>query len=457
MFRLQWFGPRAYGRGRPGLPGGQGRRLVVLGLVAAACLSQTGCQSGPFSPCGFVGRTTSRLMRPFSKCGSGCATGTCGEVVADGGCFPGGVATEAVVAPGISTAPPIVVPPASSTPSNVGSPDTQLDAIPSATPGPAPTSRSSGRVPPPANQKTSSTYETLRPDSSGRVRGESLARNFGSTPAPAPRSAQEVKQAAARGPADVDSDSVLDRLPPLDLPREVTERGITPPVAPAVEREKKAPAPSPATTSTPAAAPAAAAAAAGTAASQDAPAAGEAPGMAHFAVVDMRLAGGSVPTRAGLDWLADRGYKTIVDLREPSEASAGIISQAARRGVRYIALPAASKAIDRDQVSRFNFEIADNDARPLYFFDADGSRAGALWYIRRVALDRVERDVARREAEDIGLKDSEGWLAATNYLDALADPHAAVPATSSNATSAADPPPVTPAARPVASSASASS
>ncbi|WP_165225901.1 fused DSP-PTPase phosphatase/NAD kinase-like protein [Aquisphaera insulae] len=420
MFCLQWFGPRGHGRGRPGLPGGQGRRLVVLGFVAAACLIQSGCKSGPFSPCGFVGRTTSKV---FHRGSSPCGAAPCGtEVVSDGGCFPSAVPTETVVTPGAVVTPSVVVPPAS-TPSNVMSPDSQLEALPSATPGNAPQSRASGRIPPPNGGKTSSTYETLRPESSGRGRGENLAHTLLSTPVPASRPAQEVTQTANRGQDSADGDSVLDHMPPLDLPSEVTERGATPPVAPAAVREKKAQAPAPASTVNPAAAPAAAVNL--REAPDAAPGPGAAPGIAHFAVVDGRLAGGSVPTQAGLDWLADRGYRTLVDLREPSDANAVLITQAARRGLRYIALPSGTRAIDRDQVSRFNFEIADGDARPLYFFDSDGSRAGALWYVRRITLDRLDREVARREAEDIGLKGAEGWLAATNYVDGLATPPAA--------------------------------
>ena len=51
-------------------------------------------------------------------------------------------------------------------------------------------------------------------------------------------------------------------------------------------------------------------------------------------------------------------------------------------------------------------ELAMGEARPLYFFDSDGTRAGALWYIRRIAVDRVSNEIARREAENLGLNNS---------------------------------------------------
>ena len=87
-----------------------------------------------------------------------------------------------------------------------------------------------------------------------------------------------------------------------------------------------------------------------------------------------------------------------------------------RLGLRYIALPVTVKSIDKAHASRFNFELALSDARPLYFFDSDGTRAGALWYVRRISLDRVDSQIARREAEELGLNNAEYWLAVTRYL-----------------------------------------
>jgi len=145
--------------------------------------------------------------------------------------------------------------------------------------------------------------------------------------------------------------------------------------------------------------------------------AGGAPGIARFVAVDLKLAAGSVPSGAGLDWLTEKGYKTLVDLRGSSETDLPFIAEATRRGLRYIALPINLKSIDRGHVVRFNFELASAEARPLYFFDSDGTRAATLWYIRRIAVDRVNTDIARREAEDLGLKNPDYWAAARSYLE----------------------------------------
>ena len=147
------------------------------------------------------------------------------------------------------------------------------------------------------------------------------------------------------------------------------------------------------------------------------PAAGAGTGIARCAAVDPKLAGGSVPSVAGLGWLAEKGYRTVLDLRPSGEVAPAFIAEAAGRGLRYVALPVNLETLDPDRLARFQFELAAPEARPLFFFDADGSRAGALWYIRRVTVDRVDAQIARREAEEIGLKDQATWRLATTYVD----------------------------------------
>jgi protein tyrosine phosphatase (PTP) superfamily phosphohydrolase (DUF442 family) len=157
---------------------------------------------------------------------------------------------------------------------------------------------------------------------------------------------------------------------------------------------------------------------------EPAPSASVGPGMGRFVAVDLKLAGGGAPSTLGLQWLVEKGYRTRLDLREPSEVPSSFISEVTSRGLRYVALPMSLKTIDRDHVDRFYFEIAAGEARPLFFFDSNGNRAGALWYIRRIAIDRVDPQMARREAEELGLVDETAWTAATDYVAKIGLPHA---------------------------------
>ncbi|MFO0890407.1 MAG: hypothetical protein U0790_14850 [Isosphaeraceae bacterium] len=447
MFTMSSLLARGTPRGKPGLPGGRGRRLAVAAAFLAACLVQTGCRSGMSGQCGtsstgFLSRTAARLTRPFHRDKAAC----CGtEVVAADPCSSGGIPVEGMVtAPTVVPNAVITPAPQVGTPSTVAPMDTpsSLEPIspeirPESRPGPAP--GSTRRLPPATGSRNPASYDSLRPESrSSQSRSDNLAHTLISTPVPAARSAQD----SARSPGSAEADRTFDHLPPLDLPGEVTEKNTTPPVAPAAERKPQAPAPAgdPLSGRSPresdltltGASPAP---------GDPTSTAGPVPGISRFVTVDLKLAGGSVPSVAGLDWLADKGYKTLVDLRDSKETDVAFISEATRRGLRYIALPIGAGNLDREHVARFNYEVGPTDARPLYFFDSTGARAGALWYIRRLTVDQADGLIARREANDLGCGDGEEWLAATAYLDRLGKPRAG----NSPAASASNPAPSDPA------------
>ena len=289
-------------------------------------------------------------------------------------------------------------------------------------------------LPPREPRRTRATIALRTGDRLQRGRTANLASTLIATPVPSDRPAQGSSRTAPRNAAlqaDSQGESVLDHLPPLDLPNDVTEKSATPPVAPSTRRkpETSTPGPAPASDHLTGRSPRESElnlAAASQPEPEPASPAGGAPGIAQFAAVDLKLAGGSVPSQAGLDWLAEKGYRTLVDLRESSEASPSFIAEATSRGLRYIALPVSLKTLGKTQLDRYNFELAAGDARPLYFFDSKGARAGALWYIRRITTERISSQIAHREAEDLGLTAQDDWLSTTACLERLETPRGAV-------------------------------
>lgn len=129
---------------------------------------------------------------------------------------------------------------------------------------------------------------------------------------------------------------------------------------------------------------------------------GAAPGIKRFKAVDLKLAGGSFPNPDGLAWLAEKGYRTVLDLRDPSEVRSADSAAVNRQALRYVALPVTESSLNVETYKKFEAELARADARPLYFFDADGVRAAALWYIRRSVADLDDDNAARKEVQDIG-------------------------------------------------------
>ncbi len=393
MTTMRWFRAGATPRGTPKLRRALRRHPVVLLVLALAALCQTGCQTGPCgscSPCGTRIRDFSeRVFRPVRNVFHGV-----------GPCCGSGLGVEA--APGLPYGTPTVVSPSVPvvTPGG-GSPVIQgpSDSGPSLEPIPSNSERIPSAIPSQSSGSDSSStkssagkvnYEALKPNyKDTQVRAGAPPKTLDASPEPTLRSAQGTSAAA----------NSLDNLPPLDIARiPIVTDLSSPPPAPA--------------------APAGDSAADNLADLAAQPAAAEvnvAPGIQHFAGVDTKLSGGSLPDVTGLDWLAERGYKTILDLREESEISTSFISDVAKRGMRYVALPINVKTVDADHLDRFNAEVSLAQARPLYFCDTDGTRAGVMWYLRRITVDRVGEPVARRDAEDIGLSDAKFWLAANVF------------------------------------------
>jgi protein tyrosine phosphatase (PTP) superfamily phosphohydrolase (DUF442 family) len=153
-----------------------------------------------------------------------------------------------------------------------------------------------------------------------------------------------------------------------------------------------------------------------------------APGIDRFKPVEPQLAGGSLPTAAGWAFLIDKGYRTVLDLRDRSEVKPADVAAADHAGLRYVALPITPETIDAAHIARFQEEITLAGSRPLFFFDADGSRASVLWYLRLVTIDKRDPKDAAQDAEEVGPKDPKYWLAAATYLESLKPAQPAAPA-----------------------------
>ncbi len=456
MFWLNWLQAGGSTRGTPRRDRARRWRWPALGLMAGFVLLQSGCQSGPFShctdgsglfsPCGFFGRVSSRVM---NRSNGGC----CGSETVSGA--PVEYATPSVVGPpgAIPSGPPAGSTYKSYPGSGLPDAPTDMNVVPDSTlksriqGPPAGNGGSGGQA---GANGVKSGYQARASDSGARIarrRSDDQTRTTISTPVPTSRSAQAQSRPRSAARAGSDDQDPFDHLPPLDLPGEVTGSGSSPAVpaaaSPAVPAAASPAAPAAAGSAAPRATPvrspaAASATTAGARPDSRAPdideldltsgtipapdssrSASIGPGLARFVAVDLKLAGGSLPSADGLDWLVEKGYRTVLDLRQSSEVPSTFIAEVTNLGLRYVALPIGVGSIDRDHVNRFNFEIAAGEARPLFFFDSDGTRAGALWYIRRITADRVDHAVARREAEELGLSDQAYWSAITKFVSSL--------------------------------------
>jgi protein tyrosine phosphatase (PTP) superfamily phosphohydrolase (DUF442 family) len=310
--------------------------LAVLGLLVEGCASLGGNPCGGGGGCGLLRKHNFRLRNPFRR--DVIVTDPCGE--------PGlGVPVE-----GVPAVIPGAVIPAPAAPATPAEEMPQLEPAPSS----SATTPTTGQTSP--NRRT--LYETQKPPG-----GTTTSRRE----APAP-----LATAARPAPGD---EPVID-LPPLSAPA-ATPEDSTPPVPPPAEAVQAELPPRPA----------------------EAQPVSLADGIARFKVVEPQLAAGSVPSAAGWAFLVEKGYRTVLDLRPRAEVQPGDDAAASHVGLLYVNLPLTPEMLNEALVTRFEDEISRAGSRPLYFFDADGSRPAALWRLHLLARGTPEADADAAVAE----------------------------------------------------------
>jgi uncharacterized protein (TIGR01244 family) len=129
------------------------------------------------------------------------------------------------------------------------------------------------------------------------------------------------------------------------------------------------------------------------------------PGVANYTRVDATVAcAGATPAQALPD-LKKAGFAAVINFRLPDEPGADIDAAkatAASVGLKYIHLPFRTPT--PEIADAFLKAVADPGNQPVYIHCASANRVGAMWFIKRVKLDRWDADRAMKEAEAIGLR-----------------------------------------------------
>jgi protein tyrosine phosphatase (PTP) superfamily phosphohydrolase (DUF442 family) len=145
-------------------------------------------------------------------------------------------------------------------------------------------------------------------------------------------------------------------------------------------------------------------------------------GIAQFAIAKEQVASGLRPELEGLDWLRDQGYKSVLFIRKPGEDDAANRRVAEMRGLKYQSLELSPQTLAKATVDAFDRIVDDPANRPLFVYDQDGTRAGALWYLYFLKAGKLSEPEARTRAARLGLK-TEGdndartmWVAIQKFV-----------------------------------------
>jgi protein tyrosine phosphatase (PTP) superfamily phosphohydrolase (DUF442 family) len=134
------------------------------------------------------------------------------------------------------------------------------------------------------------------------------------------------------------------------------------------------------------------------------PAAAQPTGLVGFVKVKDGVASGRRPALEGFDALKQAGYRTVVYLHPAGADVSATRDVAEKRNLRFVAIGTTPENL-ADALAQFNATLSDRAARPVYVYDDDGVRAGALWYLHFRTVEVMNDDVARVRAKPLGLTD----------------------------------------------------
>ncbi len=111
------------------------------------------------------------------------------------------------------------------------------------------------------------------------------------------------------------------------------------------------------------------------------------------------------PTLAQLSQLQEDGFRTVLNLRVPTEHDAAAEEALVRElGMNYFNIPVAGADVRDEQVEEFLALTDDEENRPVFIHCASANRVGAFWMIRRVIRDGWSIADAENEAAEVGMR-----------------------------------------------------
>jgi uncharacterized protein (TIGR01244 family) len=145
----------------------------------------------------------------------------------------------------------------------------------------------------------------------------------------------------------------------------------------------------------------------------------EVPGIRNLSRLETTVACAGATEIDAIPNVKKMGFVSMINLRQATEPGANVAqAEAAAKaaGLKYIHIPMDAAAPDAAVADRFLDAIKQPGNQPAYIHCASANRAAAMWFIKRVQIDRWDNDRAMKEAEALGLASAPLKQFATNYV-----------------------------------------
>jgi uncharacterized protein (TIGR01244 family) len=144
------------------------------------------------------------------------------------------------------------------------------------------------------------------------------------------------------------------------------------------------------------------------------------PGITNFARVETTVACAGAVSPSAVAGIKKMGFTSIINLRQPTEQGADIEAEAAAAkaaGISFYNIPFNNAAPDPAAVDRFLQTINQPGNQPAFIHCASGNRAAAMWFVKRVLVDKWDLERAGAEAAGLGLSNATLKTFMLNYIE----------------------------------------
>lgn len=145
----------------------------------------------------------------------------------------------------------------------------------------------------------------------------------------------------------------------------------------------------------------------------------EVPGIRNLSRLETTVACAGATEVEAIPNVKKMGFAAMINLRQASEPGANVPqAQAAAKaaGLNYVHIPFDAAAPDPAVADRFLDAIKQPGNQPAYIHCASANRAAAMWFVKRVQIDKWDADRAMKEAEALGLSSAPLKQFVTTYV-----------------------------------------
>lgn len=123
-----------------------------------------------------------------------------------------------------------------------------------------------------------------------------------------------------------------------------------------------------------------------------------------YAVLSDKIAGGHQPFPDGVAWLKEAGFYLVIHLRYENEDATSTREMVEKFGLNYRSIEIEAKKLDFTTLESIDRDIQTSNGKPVFIFDKDGMRTGAVWIAYATKCLGIEESLARDQSARLGYR-----------------------------------------------------